>query len=343
MIIDLNIPDELKKVLNSIKRKDTRKALLTIYSALIYKDNKYNKCIKDRYFPAPSAYLRRINYKYYNYIDILLKNNIIEFNSLNNGYKDIDLFTDELYKKKYYNTHTGDCAQYKFIIDTTQGDTINFEVKPHLYSNENWYKTSLYSLNYLGLSTRIGRDNFGRRVHTIITANTHIEGFESYKTIFNAIGGYSTIDIAESQPHHLYSFLKDMMVIDDNFIPGSVYTILEEKLDSIADRNEAKKEFARWINDKAYHSDIDNLFPLLSKFIYKYKKQNGAKSLGAKLQRLESNIIIDGLLDNIATDLNIDFCLTVHDSLIVKDEYSDRVLEYCENKYKDLKFKKEKL
>ncbi len=339
MTINLIIPPELREVLKTIKRKDKRNSLLLIYNALIYKDKKYNKINNNLFFPIPSAYLEKINSRYYKLINILLDNDIIEYKTINNGYKDIDLFTDELYSKKYYNTHTGQCMNYRFIIDIEKGREIQINFPDFLYENENWYKITKKSLLEIMLPINIIRDSFSRRLHTSITSNTHIVNFESYKNYLSALGGYTSIDIKECQPTLLFHFLKDKIVIDNNYTPYTIYSQINN------DRDEAKNEFVTWLNcePNKMSRHINILFPILSDFIINYKNKNGYKSLGSKLQNIEAKIVIDDLLDNIVDGLDIKFCLTVHDSLIVRDEDVDKVSEWVEGKYKQLEFKKEKI
>lgn len=339
MQVKILIPEELQKVLKSIKRKDKRNSLLEIYNALTYKDVKYNKDDRNEIFPVPSAYLVKIRKHYNKYINILLDNNIIGYQSFNKGFKTINLFEDKLYNKKYYNTHTGECMRYCFNIDIENGIEQTIEVPDSLYSDENWYQITIESLQEIKLPIRIIRDSFSRRLHTTITSNTGVEGFDSYKTYLSAFGGYSSIDVKECQPTLLYLYFKDRVEIDDNYVIGKIYSQIN------SDRDKAKKEFVTWLNAEIHNMPrhINKLFPELFNYIVNYKSRNGYKSLGAKLQRIESNIVIDDLLDNINREIGVEFCLTVHDSLIVRNEDVDKVYEWVTNKYKELEFKKEEI
>ena len=58
--------------------------------------------------------------------------------------------------------------------------------------------------------------------------------------------------------------------------------------------------------------------------------------MSSHLQRVESKIWIDDLLNNIPCD----WALPVHDSIIVKEEDLERVYEYCKMKYPNIRFKK---
>jgi len=106
-----------------------------------------------------------------------------------------------------------------------------------------------------------------------------------------------------------------------------------------------KMLFLEWINGKGYSKEgkdgddirmMNKLFPIITTIIKSYKKDD-YKDFCKMLQYRESKIWIDDLLENCPTD----FGLTIHDSLIVKEEDGDKVLEYCKTKYPRLKFKKE--
>jgi hypothetical protein len=75
------------------------------------------------------------------------------------------------------------------------------------------------------------------------------------------------------------------------------------------------------------------IFPEVSNFLKNHKAKN-YKAVASLLQRIEAQIWIDDLLENIP----VDFALPVHDSLIVKDEDFETVLNYCKAKYPLIKF-----
>jgi hypothetical protein len=49
----------------------------------------------------------------------------------------------------------------------------------------------------------------------------------------------------------------------------------------------------------------------------------------------------DEIIDDLLNNVPVDFCLTVHDSLLVKKEDSDKVLEWCIKQRPDIRFTKE--
>jgi hypothetical protein len=69
------------------------------------------------------------------------------------------------------------------------------------------------------------------------------------------------------------------------------------------------------------------------------EQKDNYKNGGSLLQRIESKIWIDGIMNNIPCD----FALPIHDSVIVKEKDVDKVLLYCESNYPQIKFKKELL
>lgn len=359
---NLIIPKKLDSILQTIKRKDSREALIKIFSALVYKDSKYNKIDRNssEFFPVPSNYLEKINSRYYNKIKLLIDNKIIEYKSATTTeykydthnqqyYRDTNsnsIFENE-YRRKYYDTEKGICMQYRFLIDIDSGREIETDIEYVDYRKYGWYNITKRSLQKLNLNTNITRDNYSRRVHTIVTRNMSIQDKQdiitSYKHYFNKKSDYYTIDISTCQPSLLVKYLTDNSEeehIDENFNPVNLYDYIVTNT-SIDSRDKAKKAFATWlysIPNRCNH-ELIRLFPKLNSFMYEFKRKNGYKALGAKLTYLESTIIIDDILNNI----NLDFCLSVHDSIIVKSKDAEKAFDYCNKKYKWLKFKKEKI
>jgi hypothetical protein len=353
------IPPELEQVLKSIKHKKKLYSLIAIYNGFLFKHNKSNKEGRNEYFDVPSNYLEKIRSKPAEYRDILVKNNIIEYYTKNEKryYEDpSDIFSDEIVKrKKYYNTNTGQCMKYRFLINTSIGKEIEIDIKTE-YDERSFYKITKKSLEYLSLEPRIILDSFSRRLHTNITNNIGIkisddDNINSYKELFKLYNEkYCSIDAIQCQPRLLYNFLKENNIdIDIEFeeviLKNNFYEYLKDELNLI-ERDLSKKEFVKWLNGEVFHSSekIKSLFPKVNNFITGYKQNNGYKSLSKKLQIIESNIFIHDILNNIENDLNIDFCLSVHDSLIIKYNDLEKVYDYCYKKYGNkLDFKIDKL
>ena len=63
-------------------------------------------------------------------------------------------------------------------------------------------------------------------------------------------------------------------------------------------------------------------------------KTKNYKDASSYLQREESKIWIDDLLENIPTN----FALPIHDCLLVKDKEVYEILNYCKSKYENIDF-----
>jgi hypothetical protein len=318
------IPKEVEKAINELPFNKTVKInAIKIYAALYLKTYLKNS---QGYFPVSAEYLQSINKRYINIINHFIEYKIIDY------YKrptqdDKDIF-NTIYKK-YYDTTRGICMKYKFLINITNGR----EVEVDMISNvrERWYEIIENSLIETGFDVTITRDNYGRRVHH--------SAIRDYKEDFK---GYYTIDSICSQPRLLYNYLKEKNIIDneynrifDNDI--DFYSEVAYKL-NLESRQDAKDLFLHWLNGSGYvpNFNIHKIFPIVSSYLKKLKRGN-YKNSGSLLQRIESKIWIDDLLNNIPCD----FALPVHDSLIVKEKDVDVILNYCKSKYPNIRFKKE--
>lgn len=342
----MKIGKELDYILNLQKRKDAKERIIRVYEALLYKKGK-NK----EWFDCPSTYLQKIHTKYNKVLPLLLEYGIIEYKSINNGIKKKDdIFEPSVFykKKRYFPTQS---IKYRFLIDVEEGYDYKCEVKSNLYDGEKWFVKTKYSLEQLGFEDiRIARDNFSRRLHTNITA--YIPEVGSYKDLLGD-SIYYTIDSKTSHPRLLWLHLKEIGLQDQNLNyifenELDFYTYIIDKIPALKsgndeyDRTNAKELFASWINGTGYlqpeYSTIRNIFPVVNTFIKNYKTSS-YKDVCRLLQTKEANIFTDELLN----DCPVEFCLSVFDSLIVKEEDKDRVFEWCKEKYPELRFKLEKI
>lgn len=325
----IKIPNEVKKVINEMPyNKTVKNNSIKIYAALIMKSHLKNS---HGYFPVSSAYLQSINKRYSNILKYFIEKKIIDF--YKKAYQDENDIFNTIYRKSY-NKELGICSKYKFLINTEIGDEVIIDMVTNKYNR--WYEIIENSLIESGLDVKITRDSFGRRVHHSAIRN--------YKKDFR---GFYTIDSISSQPRILYNHLKEKGIIDSRFNEifeneKDFYLETAELLDfdgSKKDkRDKAKDLFMFWVNGNGYVPtfEIHKTFPIVSDFLKKQKKGN-YKNIGSLLQRLESKIWIDDILNNIPTE----FALPIHDSVIVKEEDVDKVLQYCQIKYPQLRFKKE--
>ena len=318
------IPKEVEKSILSIKgNKTVKNNAIKIYAALYLKSNLKNS---NGYFPISSEYLQSINKRYYNIMNHFIETGIIDY--YKKAYQDEKDIFNTIYRKSY-NKDKGICSKYKFLINTNIGRECEIDMSSD--KSTRWYEVLENSLIECGFDVKITRDSFGRRVHH--------SAIREYKNDFK---GFYTIDSICSQPRLLYLHMKDKCIIDEayNYIFENDLDFYSEicyrlKLES---RQEAKDLFMFWLNGNGYvpNFEIHNLFPIASKFLKSIKKGN-YKNSGSLLQRIESKIWIDDLLNNIPCD----FAIPIHDSLIIKENDIDNILMYCKSKYPQLKFKKE--
>lgn len=326
----IKLPKEVKRAINDMPfNKTVKNNAIKIYAALYTKSHLKNS---QGYFPVPSEYLQSVNKRYTNILNYFIEKNIIDF--YKKAYQDDNDIFNTIYRKSY-NKELGICAKYKFLINTEVGDEINIDMVTNKYNR--WYEIIENSLIESGFDIKISRDNFGRRVHH--------SAIRDYKEDFK---GYYTIDSICSQPRLLYLQLKQKgTIIDDNFIDIfennkdfylETANLLELEGSKKDKRDEVKNIFMFWINGKGYvpNFKIHMLYPNVSQYLKKQKSGN-YKSIASTLQRLESKIWIDDILNNIPSN----WALPVHDSVIVKEKDADKILEYCQSKYPELRFKKE--
>jgi len=354
------ITKELDYLLSLQKRKDAKERIKKVYNALVYKKGNSNG-----YFSVPSEYLERVNQRYYKVIELLLEHKIIEFQSFTTD--ESDLFNPR--KKPYYNTEKGLCKRYKFLIDVETGYESDLDIDyTSLYDSQKWYMKTRYSLFQLGFGPEelsISRDNFSRRLHTNITGN--MGDGNSYKDFLSG-GDYFTIDAKTFHPRLLWLLLKDREQNDENlsyifennidfydYILENVPSILrinnemtksfmnmddyiyDEEHNKSVERQIAKEAFMSWVNGTGYIDEdirpITRLFPIANNYIRGYKSNN-YKEMCRLLQYRETKIFIDDLLSNIP----LEFCLTVHDSLVVRKEDKEAALKFCQDRYPELVF-----
>lgn len=325
----IKLPIEVKDAINSMPyNKTVKNNAIKIYAALTMKEHLKNS---HGYFPVSSEYLAKINKRYNNILKYFIEKNIIDY--YKKAYQDPNDLFNTIYTKSY-NVEKQICAKYKFLININNGIELNIDMMTN--RTNRWYEIIEQSLISSGLDVTITRDSFGRRVHH--------SGIRNYKKDFK---GYYTIDAISSQPRLLYLDLKEKGIIDDKF-----NEVFEQEKDFYIEtanslqfegnteekRLAAKDLFMFWINGNGYVPDfkIHSLYPVVSQYLKKQKIGN-YKNVGSTIQRLESKIWIDNILNDIPTD----WALPVHDCVIIKEHDADAVLMYCKLKYPELRFKKE--
>lgn len=146
------------------------------------------------------------------------------------------------------------------------------------------------------------------------------------------------IDIKNSQFAFLCTITKDL---DTNFIElaqsGKLYDFTKNQLNIT--RLEAKQLWFQIAFGKRQiknQSRLYSLFPKTMKWIDLYKEQNGYKSFSNLLQKKESEIMIDGLLNYLY--IKGYEVLTVHDSIRVNKSISEIIKLEIINYFKSIKF-----
>lgn len=322
------VPKFVKYSIEDIGNKTAIESGFKIYAALYLRSKRKNS---HGYFDVPSEYLESINKRYNRTINKLIEDGIIDY------YKREIQDPNDVFKtitKKFYSSDKKICMKYKFLIDISKGDEIDIDMDSG--KKKNWYRITKSSLEQLGYDNiNISRDSFGRRVHHNLT--------QIYKEELKD-KGYVVIDAKCSQPRLLYLMMRDRNIIDPQynkiFEDGrDFYEYIVEKLD-LLNRKAAKDLFMYWLNSSGYVPNyfINQLFPIASNFLSQLKN-NHYKDSSATLQREESKIWIDDLLDNIQTN----FALTIHDSLIVRGKDGFKTLHYCKNKYPEIEFEMSEL
>ncbi len=317
--MELVIPIEVANVINNIGNKTKQKNAYKIYAAMCRMEILADK---NGFFPVPSKYLKKINKRYNLIINAFLENNIIDYEH----YFDFHPVTFDRIKKKRYNVDKGICMRYKFLIDINKGffKEIDFE-NPN---NCRWYDIIKSSLNELGYDYKISRVSFGRRVYYGLIKN--------YKNELKN-KGLCIIDAKASQPKLLLQELRKNNFNDTNYekaFQHDFYNYLENEL-KLKNRDEAKELFMHFLNGNGYtpNNEIYKLFPQVSLFLKNLKRDN-YKNSAHYFQKIESQIWIDDLLNNIP----VDFALPVHDCLIIKEIEAELVLDYCQKKHPNIDF-----
>lgn len=120
---------------------------------------------------------------------------------------------------------------------------------------------------------------------------------------------------------------------------GQLYTHLQSEL-GLNSRKTAKKlmfhlAFSKRSNSKHY-AKLKALFPTVTTWISEYKKANGSNMFAVMLQKEEAKMFIDNIWHDIKEQGY--FCLTKHDSVIVRKEQLEGVQEIISIYFKSIDF-----
>lgn len=196
------------------------------------------------------------------------------------------------------------------------------------------YLTSLLRLQRKNLKAE--RNNTNKRLDTNFTNMSSVLVDE---ICFQ--NGLVQIDLSNSQFAILSNVLKQHLDSDDfkRFmelsVSGKLYAYIQRiiGLESVAEAKNAMFEimFSSRRNNTTSKAKLKQLFPSVIGWIDRYKKDFGDDEFSIMLQNKESEIFIDCLLIRIKT-MKL-FCLTKHDSLIVRRDDYPRVLDILKEEF----------
>lgn len=155
------------------------------------------------------------------------------------------------------------------------------------------------------------------------------------------------LDLANSQFTIFAHLFKDRLSKHEDFKAfakhaqeGNLYEFIQESL-GLGSRAEAKQTmfelmFARIAIKSPLKAKLKEIFPNVVKGIDEYKKEHCYNMFAVELQRAESEIFIDGILTE-AQSKKI-FCLTKHDSIIIRERDLDRAKKIVDNHFNKIGF-----
>ena len=325
----ITIPPQIDSLIKGIGNKTKQESAYKVYAAIWLQRN---RCNKAGFFDVPSKYLIKVNGRYKTIIKYFIDNKVLEYkvNKKLITKEQPDLFDlDYLKITKAYNKSLGICMKYRFKVNVNVNVGLIFDYTPAKELHR-WYQITYDSLIKIGYSPntiKIFRDNFGRRLYHNITSTYKDE---------SALSGCVIIDAETSQPRLLYDLLKEKLIVDVNynyiFDNGfNFYDYIKEHLQI----ETPKDAFIEWLNGKGnstYDYKLNNFFPDVDKFI-QYIKKDDYKNMSKLMQRIESKIWIDDILENIPEQ----FALTIHDSIIIEGRAQKKILKYIGGKYPSMK------
>ena len=203
--------------------------------------------------------------------------------------------------------------------------------------------------SYLESLINLSEKNFyAERNSTNNRLDTNLTNFPSLLLeVIKEDNGLVEIDLCNSQ------FAIFAHLIPEDVVGGDVelfktlsqecelYPYLQEKM-ALSSRKEAKIVcfeicFSSHKNHSQYVTEMRKLFPNVMRWVDDFKKQNGDNQFAIMLQKKEAEIFIDNLYPMIR-EQDI-FCLTKHDSLIVKAEDEYKVRNIIEEYFEEINFK----
>jgi hypothetical protein len=196
------------------------------------------------------------------------------------------------------------------------------------------YKNSIDKLRYNSLDAK--RNTTNNRLDTNLTNTASI--------LVDAIclqNDLIQIDLSNSQFVLLTNLLKshlktsDYKLFKELSVSGNLYAYIASNLSLKSAKNGKSLMFEVMFssrrNNSAYKKKIKELFPSVVGWIDDYKKAYGDNEFSVMLQKVESDLFIDNILKRLKK-LKY-FCLTKHDSLIIKRRDYEAILAIVKEEF----------
>lgn len=276
-------------------------------------------------------------------------------------YKNNDKFLLKKYKNKFMNmVHIDDTSKFNLINQDVREKLVSdlFDVKIE-YDRAIFYLDALKDENI---------DIYNRNVYSVDCINDqhifyHFDCYGRMHTNFTILKSFirkncllidgektNERDLANSQPLFLCKIIKSLntkWVYEEEFDMfktlaknGNLYEYMMIHL-GVKNRGDIKKIvykvlFGRNMGNSKADKQFKYLFPTIHNFIKLYKKEIGDyKAMSHELQRMESNLIFNQIIstiNNLHPDIKI---ITVHDSIVFQDKYSNIVDDIFNQKVND--------
>lgn len=265
-------------------------------------------------------------------------------------------FAASLERKKHHATTTPDLTQpnmnflhfnlneikmdteraYDFTANKFKRYRVNFD-------KHNNYITTINSMVNNELFFK--RDNKGRRLHNnfVVTAKP-LRSFYYLSTGEELVN----IDIKNSQLLMLAILLNQHQVqgteqFQIDVQAGKLYEVMAKASNTtITDRKKFKQDFFKDVlygkNEKTITTDqfkvFQKLYPSVANFVIQFKEKNH-KDLSITLQRIESEIVLDTVIRDLAADYHPEhyFALTIHDSIVTTRSNVDDMVKRINNAF----------
>lgn len=230
-------------------------------------------------------------------------------------------------------------------------DLIQDGVRYYICDFKNYldYKRQSYYLSYTdGIDKFKNKDFYAFRNDTNNRLDSNITNMANVLTdeLFKD-NGLIKFDLSNSQfailSHSLDKKLQteDFNIFKREAYAGTLYEYIQDKLE-LESRKEAKNMmfelmFSSEKLKSALKTKLKKLFPSVVKYVDDYKRKHKYKNFSISLQKIESEIFIDGIWQTIKKEKV--FCLTKHDSIIVRKENRELAINVIRDHFEKINFK----